>query len=62
MKITLVADSTFIFEHCGVRILTDPWIGATIYGGAWRRLYRQFAELGIGHEIIVLAKARGDAI
>lgn len=37
MKITLVADSTFIFEHRGVRILTDPWIGTTIYGGAWRQ-------------------------
>ncbi len=35
MKVTLVADSTFIFEHRGVRILTDPWIGTTIYGGAW---------------------------
>lgn len=37
MKVTLVADSTFIFEHAGVRILTDPWIGTTIYGGAWKQ-------------------------
>ncbi|HRK62365.1 MAG TPA: MBL fold metallo-hydrolase [Candidatus Omnitrophota bacterium] len=35
MKVTLVADSAFIFEHDGIRILTDPWIGTTIYGGAW---------------------------
>ncbi len=35
MKVTFVADSTFIFEHAGIRILTDPWIGTTIYGGAW---------------------------
>lgn len=35
MKVTLVADSTFLFEHNGLRILTDPWIGSTIYGGAW---------------------------
>ena len=37
MKVTFVADSTFIFEHAGLRILTDPWIGTTIYGGAWRQ-------------------------
>ena len=37
MKVTFVADSTFIFEHAGVRMLTDPWIGTTIYGGAWRQ-------------------------
>ena len=37
MKVTFVANSTFIFEHEGVRILTDPWIGTTIYGGAWRQ-------------------------
>lgn len=37
MKVTLVADSTFIFEHAGLRILTDPWIGTTIYGGAWKQ-------------------------
>ena len=37
MKVTFVADSTFIFEHEGLRILTDPWIGTTIYGGAWRQ-------------------------
>jgi UDP-MurNAc hydroxylase len=35
MKVTHVADSTFVFEHAGVRLLTDPWIGTTIYGGAW---------------------------
>lgn len=37
MKVTLIADSTFIFEHRGIRLLTDPWIGTTIYGGAWRQ-------------------------
>jgi UDP-MurNAc hydroxylase len=35
MQVTLLADSTFLFEHNGVRILTDPWIGSRIYGGAW---------------------------
>ncbi len=35
MKVTYIADSTFLFEHRGVRLLTDPWIGSTIYGGAW---------------------------
>ncbi len=37
MKVTLVADSTFLFEQAGLRLLTDPWIGTTIYGGAWRQ-------------------------
>lgn len=35
MQVTLVSDSCFIFEHNGIRLLTDPWIGTTIYGGAW---------------------------
>jgi UDP-MurNAc hydroxylase len=35
MKVTLVADSCFIFEHRNIRILTDPWIGTTIAGGSW---------------------------
>jgi UDP-MurNAc hydroxylase len=35
MKVTHIADSTFVFEHNGTRLLTDPWIGTTIYGGAW---------------------------
>jgi UDP-MurNAc hydroxylase len=35
MKVTYIADSTFLFEHRGIRLLTDPWIGSTIYGGAW---------------------------
>jgi UDP-MurNAc hydroxylase len=35
MRVTFVSDSTFLFEHQGVRILTDPWIGTSIYGGAW---------------------------
>jgi UDP-MurNAc hydroxylase len=35
MKVTLIADSCFIFEHNGKRILTDPWIGTPIAGGAW---------------------------
>lgn len=35
MQVTLVSDSCFIFEHEGIRILTDPWIGTSIYGGAW---------------------------
>lgn len=35
MKVTLVSDSCFIFEHEGLRLLTDPWIGTSIYGGAW---------------------------
>ena len=35
MQVTLISDSCFIFEHEGVRILTDPWIGTSIYGGAW---------------------------
>ena len=25
MRVTYVADSTFVFEHAGVRVLTDPW-------------------------------------
>lgn len=37
MHVTLVADSTFLFETAGLRILTDPWIGTTIYGGAWQQ-------------------------
>jgi UDP-MurNAc hydroxylase len=37
MEVTFVADSTFIFEHASIRLLTDPWIGTTIYGGAWRQ-------------------------
>jgi UDP-MurNAc hydroxylase len=35
MRVTLVADSCFLFEHAGIRILTDPWIGTPIAGGAW---------------------------
>lgn len=35
MKVQFIADSSFIIEHNGCRILTDPWIGSTIYGGAW---------------------------
>lgn len=35
MKVKFIADSTFVLEHNGCRILTDPWIGTTIYGGAW---------------------------
>lgn len=35
MKVTYIADSTFVFEHEGIRLLTDPWIGTTIYGGSW---------------------------
>jgi UDP-MurNAc hydroxylase len=35
MKVTLIADSCFLFEHEDVRILTDPWIGTRIAGGAW---------------------------
>jgi UDP-MurNAc hydroxylase len=40
MKVTHIADSTFRFEHRDAsgaltRVLTDPWIGTTIYGGAW---------------------------
>lgn len=35
MQVTLISDSCFIFEHEGIRILTDPWIGTSIYGGAW---------------------------
>ena len=35
MKITLIADSCFLFEYQGIRILTDPWIGTTTYDGAW---------------------------
>lgn len=35
MRVTLVADSCFIFEHAGIRLLTDPWIGTSIAGGAW---------------------------
>lgn len=35
MKTKFISDSTFLFEHQGCRILTDPWIGTTIYGGAW---------------------------
>src|SRR3989338_1609092 len=37
MQVTYVADSTFLFEHEGLRILTDPWIGSTIYGGSWQQ-------------------------
>ncbi len=37
MHVTLVSDSTFVFEMNGIRILTDPWIGTTIYGGGWRQ-------------------------
>jgi UDP-MurNAc hydroxylase len=46
MKVTLVADSTFLFEHRGKRLLTDPWIGTTIYGGAWQ----QFPPPVVAHE------------
>lgn len=35
MRVSLIADSTFLFEEEGVRVLTDPWIGTPIYGGAW---------------------------
>jgi UDP-MurNAc hydroxylase len=35
MRVTLVSDSCFLFEHAGIRILTDPWIGTPIAGGAW---------------------------
>lgn len=35
MKIKFISDSTFLMEHNGCRILTDPWIGSNIYGGAW---------------------------
>ena len=35
MRVTLVADSCFLFEHAGMRMLTDPWIGTAIAGGAW---------------------------
>jgi len=35
MKVTLVADSCFLFEYQGVKLLTDPWIGGFIYDGAW---------------------------
>jgi UDP-MurNAc hydroxylase len=35
MKVTLIADSCFLFEYQGVRILTDPWIGTPAYDGAW---------------------------
>jgi UDP-MurNAc hydroxylase len=35
MKVTLIADSCFLFEYKGVRILTDPWIGTPAYDGAW---------------------------
>jgi UDP-MurNAc hydroxylase len=35
MRVTLVADSCFLFEHAGIRLLTDPWIGTAIAGGAW---------------------------
>jgi len=35
MKVTLIADSCFLFEHDGIRILTDPWIGKTVAGGSW---------------------------
>ncbi|WP_348945376.1 MBL fold metallo-hydrolase [Chitinibacter sp. FCG-7] len=35
MKVQLIADSCFLFEFNGVRVLTDPWIGGAIYGGSW---------------------------
>lgn len=35
MRVKLLADSCFVFEHSGVRILTDPWLGTRIYGGSW---------------------------
>jgi len=35
MKITLVADSCFLFEYNGIKLLTDPWIGGFISDGAW---------------------------
>lgn len=35
MRVTYVADSTYLFEHRGYRILTDPWIGTRIHSGAW---------------------------
>lgn len=35
MKVTLVADSCFLFEYKGIRLLTDPWIGGFVYDGAW---------------------------
>lgn len=35
MKVTLIADSCFLFEYKGVRVLTDPWIGGTVAGGSW---------------------------
>ena len=40
MRVTLVTDSCFLFEHAGIRILTDPWIGTSIYGGAWLQFPR----------------------
>jgi len=35
MKVQLIADSCFLFDFNGIRILTDPWIGGAIYGGSW---------------------------
>lgn len=32
MKVTNVADACILFEHDGVRLLTDPWIGTATYG------------------------------
>lgn len=44
MRVTLVADSCFLFEHNGVRLLTDPWIGTAIAGGSWIQFPRPVIE------------------
>ena len=46
MRVTLVADSCFLFEHEGIRILTDPWIGTAIAGGAWIQYPRPVISAG----------------
>jgi L-ascorbate metabolism protein UlaG (beta-lactamase superfamily) len=34
-SIEIIGESSFLFSFDGTKILTDPWFGEPIYGGAW---------------------------
>jgi L-ascorbate metabolism protein UlaG (beta-lactamase superfamily) len=35
VQVTLLSHASLWIEHGGVRVLVDPWLTGTCYGGAW---------------------------
>jgi hypothetical protein len=43
-NIEVIGESSFLFDFDGIKLLTDPWFGEAIYGGAWSQFPIPYVE------------------